>query len=205
MARYIDADKLCEALKSMASVQYPDKQSTILGVVSSIEIFPTADVVPKSEAEKLEVYIDDLNDSKEHLAVMLSEAENQVEILQAEINAYSLAKKYDAQHFMADIKKLQLENNILIKNRDMLLQSYVKKIFEEIEMLLKVGYIPCTAPDGNISVIKSKLWSIDPNDFAKLKKKYTERVCTDCIHFVGCECFSGMTCDQYETEVKNND
>ena len=49
MARYINADKLCEALKSMANVQYPDKQSTILGVVSSIENFPTADVVPKSE------------------------------------------------------------------------------------------------------------------------------------------------------------
>lgn len=49
MARYIDTDKLCEALKSMASVQYPDKQSTILGVVSSIENFPTVDVVPKSE------------------------------------------------------------------------------------------------------------------------------------------------------------
>ena len=51
MARYIDADKLCEALKSMASVQYPDKQSTILGVVSSIENFPSADVAPKSEVD----------------------------------------------------------------------------------------------------------------------------------------------------------
>jgi len=52
MARCIDADKLCEALKSMASTQYPDKQNTILGVVSSIENFPTADVVPESEAEE---------------------------------------------------------------------------------------------------------------------------------------------------------
>ena len=32
-----------------------------------------------------------------------------------------------------------------------------------------------------------------------------EQVCTDCTHFVGCECFSGTTCDQYETEVKNNE
>lgn len=53
MPRYIDADKLCEALKSMARVQYPDKQNTILGVVSSIENFPTADVVPKSEVDRL--------------------------------------------------------------------------------------------------------------------------------------------------------
>ena len=35
--------------------------------------------------------------------------------------------------------------------------------------------------------------------YAKMKGG-AERVCTDCIHFVGCECFSGMTCDQYETE-----
>lgn len=52
MARYIDADKLCEALKSMASVQPTFKQSTILGVVSSIENFPTADVVPRSEVDQ---------------------------------------------------------------------------------------------------------------------------------------------------------
>ena len=58
MARYIDADKLCEALKSMASVQYPDKQNTILGVVSSIENFPTADVVPKSEVDNLKVLLE---------------------------------------------------------------------------------------------------------------------------------------------------
>jgi hypothetical protein len=47
--RYIDADKLCEGLKNMAIVQEPYKQSTILGVVSSIENFPTADVAPRPE------------------------------------------------------------------------------------------------------------------------------------------------------------
>lgn len=51
----------------------------------------------------------------------------------------------------------------------------------------------------------------DINSFVNLKvfdavlnniiNKYTKRVCTDCKHFVGCECFSGLTCDQYETEV----
>ena len=62
MARYIDADKLCEALKSMASVQHPDKQNTILGVVSSIENFPTADVVPKSEVDLYRKQVDELED-----------------------------------------------------------------------------------------------------------------------------------------------
>ena len=44
MPRYIDADKLCENLKTMAKYQEPYKQSTILGVVSTIENTPTADV-----------------------------------------------------------------------------------------------------------------------------------------------------------------
>lgn len=29
-------------------------------------------------------------------------------------------------------------------------------------------------------------------------KKVTEKKCSDCKHFVGCECFSGKTCDEYE-------
>jgi hypothetical protein len=45
MARYIDADKLCKGLKDMAKYQNSYKQSTILGVVSTIENTPTADVV----------------------------------------------------------------------------------------------------------------------------------------------------------------
>ena len=65
MARYIDADKLCEDLKSMASVQPPLKQSTILGVVSSIKNFPTADVVPKSEYDWVVSAVD--NSTKEFL------------------------------------------------------------------------------------------------------------------------------------------
>lgn len=36
------------------------------------------------------------------------------------------------------------------------------------------------------------------NMLAELKKKYTER-CTDCKHFVGCECFSGKSCDLFES------
>jgi hypothetical protein len=33
---------------------------------------------------------------------------------------------------------------------------------------------------------------------AEIKKKYTEQRCTDCKHFAGCECFSGMTCDEFK-------
>ena len=53
MARYIDADRLCENLKSMASVQPSLKQSTILGVVYLIENTHTADVAPNSEVARV--------------------------------------------------------------------------------------------------------------------------------------------------------
>ena len=52
MARYIDAEKLCKSLRDGAFYQNPYKQSTILGVVSSIENFPTADVASKSEVAR---------------------------------------------------------------------------------------------------------------------------------------------------------
>ena len=47
MARYIDAEKLCKGLREMAMVQDRYKQSTILGVVSTIETYASdADVAP---------------------------------------------------------------------------------------------------------------------------------------------------------------
>lgn len=60
MARYIDAEKLCKALRDMAFYQNPYKQSTILGVVESIEQFPTADVAPRAEvAREISVEIEE--------------------------------------------------------------------------------------------------------------------------------------------------
>lgn len=51
MSRYIDADKLCKGLTEMAKYQEPYKQSTILGVVSTIENTRTADVVEVMHGE----------------------------------------------------------------------------------------------------------------------------------------------------------
>ena len=56
MAKYIDSDKLCKGLKEMASVQCPDKQNTILGVVSTIKNTPTADVVEVKRGEWMPYY-----------------------------------------------------------------------------------------------------------------------------------------------------
>lgn len=51
MARYIDADKLCEDLRGMASILAPFKQSTMLGVIETINLMPTADVVEVAHAK----------------------------------------------------------------------------------------------------------------------------------------------------------
>ncbi len=72
-----------------------------------------------------------------------------------------------------------------------------REIFEEIDRIIFGTIIPNDC--AIISIAK----------FSELKKKYTDapdtnvghkQQCTDCKHFVGCECFSGMTCDQYEEQ-----
>ena len=62
----------------------------------------------------------------------------------------------------------------IIEERKIERKLVAREIFEEIEMLLKVGYIPYTTPDGKIATLKSKWWSIAPEDLAELKRKYTE-------------------------------
>ena len=65
--RYIDADKLEEWV-------YAFHLADAYWAIPMLKNAPTADVVPRSEFEQLKEYIDDLNDSKEHLCVMLEEA-----------------------------------------------------------------------------------------------------------------------------------
>lgn len=55
---YKDTERICASLKEMASVQPPFKQSTILGVVSTIESYPAADVVPKEQIQQFFTDID---------------------------------------------------------------------------------------------------------------------------------------------------
>ena len=49
-----------------------------------------------------------------------------------------------------------------------------REIFEELEDILKIVKIPCIKADGRITPLTASYWAIDPNDYAKLKKKYTE-------------------------------
>ena len=101
-------------------------------ILTEIEYAPTADVVPKSEVEKLKTYIDDLNDSKEHLAVMLTEAESEVAM-----KIFARVRKvfYDVSFALDnEFKKAVLNNDKyaidLISGEDEILRN-VRRIIEE--------------------------------------------------------------------------
>lgn len=78
--RYIDADKLIEMYERAAEDDWNKKTApsswaeAFECAIADIDDQPAADVAPRSEVEQLKEYIDDLNDSKEHLCVMLEEA-----------------------------------------------------------------------------------------------------------------------------------
>lgn len=48
-----------------------------------------------------------------------------------------------------------------------------REIFEEIEELAKIYTFP-VVKNGVVEIAKEPFWCIEPNDLAKLKKKYTE-------------------------------
>lgn len=150
MARYIDADKLKE------ECYYYDTEEDLERYVIK---HGYADVIPKSEVDKLhEVifkkedlmqkiaeernkYFDELEtakDNNEHLAVMLEEAKSEVDRL-----------KYNLKAVLEEIPKTKRE--------------FASEIFAEIESLI----------DGKFS-INHGVVLMSKEDFAELKKKYTE-------------------------------
>lgn len=62
-----------------------------------------------------------------------------------------------------------------IKFADVAAKTEVARgIFEEIEDILKIVKIPSVNADGCVTPLQVGYWAIDPNDYATLKKKYTE-------------------------------
>ena len=110
---------------------------------------------------------------------------------------------------------------------DVVPKSEVENIFAEIDKIFKtkVRYLYCnpslTYVYALIEELKKKYTNQSCNDCASNtecdKATHIEnyqidgcmdfeqrKYCTDCRHFVGCECFDGKTCDLYE-EVTSND
>lgn len=169
MARYIDADKLNTRERGNNS------QRTVWREIKYIvDNAPTADVVPKSEVERLERQLEPFK----------------------EVQCFT-CKHYDIGHdhvpcyYCEDYNKYiwlsaDADTEVTTSTCKETRQKVAREIFEEIERLMENNEVYFRQTDEM------------QEEFAELKKKYTEeKLCTDCKHFVGCECFSGGTCDQY--------
>lgn len=152
MARYIDADKFKNHLEKAMEKKHlihGVKGVDVGAVIKALEMQPTADVVPKSEVEKmvqdvtrLEQEIETLKDNNEHLAVMLEEAKVELEAMRGAANSY----------------KMHYEN-------------IAREIFEEIENALSNNFhADCQMGDCIEDYYDESL----RDDIAELKKKYTE-------------------------------
>ena len=121
MARYIDLEELAKRINENIKPDTPEENALIEWCkdecIRQGYAMPTADVVPRSEVEKLEEHIDDLNDSKEHLCVMLEEARADVareifEEIEEHIKGVgfsSFAERFEFIDWIAELKKKYTE------------------------------------------------------------------------------------------------
>lgn len=149
--RFIDADVLIEVLEAWkrdcAECDYESEAGQVIfDCICQIQDTPTADVVPKSEVEKLNKELDELAEEHIDLIVEKDHLFDEVERLTYLLHCYAL-QYGTVKDQQAVIDKAKAE--------------VAREIFEEIESLLKrtceKGY------RGSISDL-----------FAELKKKYTE-------------------------------
>lgn len=95
------------------------------------------EMLENDKVEKPEIYIDDLNDSKEHLAVMLSEAESEIERLQSECNRLKKDNEYILmQHAFQRRPSGDCWNDVIEKAK----QDVANEIFREIYNIYAKGY-----------------------------------------------------------------
>lgn len=153
MARYIDADKLIEtnrALWEHAQMNGMYNHARIYErFVRSIEETSTADVVPRSEVEKLEK-------ESSAFAEIIHKQEDEIQQLRKSL----LTKQALEEEFSKSVKKIEKQ---ALKTIEKAKQEVAREIFKEIE---KLAY---RFMNDNHYIFPDMVW-----DIAELKKKYTE-------------------------------
>ena len=143
----------------------------------------TADVVPKSEVERLKVEGGILEQECGKLMGRVASLEIDLEAMRSAANSY----------------KMHYEN-------------LAREIFEEIEKIRFKEIHKCeTLRKRENEVLRRKYWEGGYNSLrqlsywlAELKKKYLPKECPTCKHFVGCEqACGGSPCEEH-TEVSEN-
>lgn len=151
---------------------------------SQIDELPRADVVPKSEYDAVVNAVD--NSTKEFLKLhdAYQDLKRDYDILNSlighkEEEAYNKGYedgKADNQSEVEVWKQNRFNLYQRLELYEMARQKVASEIFAEIEDLLKIVKIPCVNTEGCITPMRAGYWAIDPNDYAELKKKYTENI-----------------------------
>ena len=158
--RYIDADDLKAVIRANDWSQpvVPDVVCYI------IDLTPTSDVVPKSEYDAVVKSVD--NSTKEFLKLHDDYQKQKVETDKWK------QLFYDAKKVIGENAQRGLE--VTLEEIEKAKAEAAREIFEEIEKIAKTVGFPEALVNGMIvNHILDGLY-IDSQDFAKLKKKYTE-------------------------------
>ena len=158
MARYIDADSLLEQISKkkceVGKIRYLDGfNDGLMRVRSIISAAPTADVVPKSEVERLKRAYEGSQNTIKGLTEMIREKNKELTKLETPLELHYGEKSL---------------NNLIAEQR----ADVAREIFEEIEskkMFLK----DCVGNMGVVVLFK---------DISELKKKYTGEKEDEQIH-----------------------
>lgn len=121
--------------------------------IHAIRDVQTADVVPKSEVERLQ----------EELTKAEADVRNYMKVAEYQ-QSLSVKRYHEIKRLEEDVDRLQDINNRQVENVRLAKQEVAREIFEEIEKWLVHEYVPYIRGYSN---------SLSRN-FAELKKKYAE-------------------------------
>ena len=167
MPRYFDIEKLAEMARAKADTLLPEGKVAFLSVAKWLELLPAADVVPRSEADKLEYTLlgvmhcvdkwldgDELEQDEVNRAITMRENTLRiVENLQAEV------ERLNGELIVESTRR---KNAVIAYHSAK--QEVAREIFEEIEKCMAHDYI------STIGVYNGAL----ELRIAELKMKYSE-------------------------------
>lgn len=173
MPRYIDADKLIDMCEGIIANDWNKRTSPVSwadayeGFIEDIDEQPTADVVPKSEVERLTKELDALAEEHNDLIVEKDHLFDEVERLKKENTELLVSATTDILVSMEKLVKVRTEHPIF----KAIEEKVASEIFEEIEQQLR-GLFDFFRQDGCIRESSAIMLAI--SEIAALKKKYTE-------------------------------
>jgi hypothetical protein len=191
MEQYIDRDTAIRTAIEMCVkvVGHGITQIDAVDIANAFEDIPTADVVPKSEVERLVdkwIGAEGLTNDEKTLRL--------IEALKDE------AHRYERYYFNHEYDKMIAEAKAEV----------AREIFAEIEKAISSMKYNANTPRKTVKVEELKeqvdwvLHEVVPQRIAELKKKYIPQDCRTCKHMLSCEPNVFGICDEYEEETKND-